>query len=464
MSVHPHLQAPALYAQAVHEFQCYHGDPIATIRRALALDPDYARGHLFHGWLHALSTEAGAAAVVAEDIAQASVILYGHTPRTHSPGQAGARTGRQSSADHLLLQALEEFQRGLWAQASRTLAQVNERWPHDALVLTVGHLVDFLRGDSMMLRNRIAHALPAWSDTDPGYHALLGMLAFGQEECGELPQAEASGRAALELEPTDAWAHHAVAHVMEMQGRTHDGARFMQERENQWAENGFFAIHNYWHWAMFLLDQGDIVGTLALFDGPLQGGRSPLAVDVVDAAALLWRLRLLGHDNTERWQQVAAPCAASVVPGYYSFNDFHAKLVQLGTCSTTGWAAPVSPQGDHVWLNAHVGQPLCAAFQDYAEGRYAAAVERLLEVRPRAQRFGGSHAQRDLIDVTLLDAAARAGHTTLARSLLRQRLAVKPHSFINQRLRERVDQVGSSPTHPSQTPAPQGNRAPALAD
>ncbi len=432
----------SFYARALHEFQCYHGDPIATIQQALALEPNYVRGHLFHGWLHALSTEAGAEPVVQADLLAAS--------QTTAASADGAGTP-QDHPDAYLLQALQQFLQGQWAAASDTLAHLSQRWPLDSFALSVGHLVDFLRGDSTMLRDRIAQALPAWSRTSPGYHALLGMLAFGHEECGDMAQAEAKGREALELEPTDAWAHHAVAHVLEMQGRTQDGIRFMREREHHWAEGGFFAHHNYWHWAMFHLDRGEIAEALALFDGPMQGGRSPLAVDVVDAASLLWRLRLLGADSTERWQQVAVPCAQAIVQGHYSFNDFHAHMVRVGAKKPLLQSPAYPPAGDHLWLHTHVGTPLCAAIEDCATGLHASAVERLLEVRPKAQRFGGSHAQRDLIDLTLLDAALRAGFTTLARTLLQQRLTVKPHSFINQCLQARLaaSATNARPTRPA---------------
>jgi len=66
-------------------------------------------------------------------------------------------------------------------------------------------LVDFYTGDTRMLRDCIARALPAWSPDLPGYHAVLGMHAFGLEETGLCTRAEAAGRRAVELEPRDAW-------------------------------------------------------------------------------------------------------------------------------------------------------------------------------------------------------------------------------------------------------------------
>jgi hypothetical protein len=147
-----------------------------------------------------------------------------------------------------------------------------------------------------MLRDRIARALPAWHPGMPSYHAILGMHAFGLEETGDYRRAEAQGRMGVELEPRDGWAQHAVAHVMEMQGRQRDGIAWMMGNADAWAPESFFAVHNWWHLALYHLDLGEIDDALELFDGPIYGARSPLAINMVDASALLWRLHLGGID------------------------------------------------------------------------------------------------------------------------------------------------------------------------
>src|ERR1700683_566853 len=128
------------------------------------------------------------------------------------------------------------------------------------------------------------------------------MHAFGLEECGDYAYAEATGRHALSLEPLDCWAHHAVAHVMEMQGRAEDGIGWMVAREQTWAgADNFFKIHNWWHRALYHLELQQTDVALALYDGPMRGTQSQVAVDLVDASALLWRLSLCGCDVGDRW-------------------------------------------------------------------------------------------------------------------------------------------------------------------
>ena len=121
-----------------------------------------------------------------------------------------------------------------------------------------------------------------------------------------MPRAEALGRRAIELEPRDGWAQHAVAHVMEMQSRQRDGIAWMRANPDGWPSDSFLQVHNWWHLALFHYELGEIDEVLALFDGPIYGERSTLALNMLDASALLWRLHLRGVDVGDRWAALAA--------------------------------------------------------------------------------------------------------------------------------------------------------------
>jgi hypothetical protein len=73
-----------------------------------------------------------------------------------------------------------------------------------------------------------------------------------------------------------------------------------------------------------------------------------------------------------------------------------------------------------------VGLPLLRGLLAFGRGDADAAADALYPVRALAQRFGGSHAQRDLIDLTLLAAAARGQRRALGQALVRERLMAKP--------------------------------------
>jgi hypothetical protein len=299
----------------------------------------------------------------------------------------------------------------------------------------VGHQLDFFTGQSRMLRDRIARALPAWNDRLPGFHSLLGMHAFGLEECGDYARAESAGRRALELEARDTWARHAVAHVLEMTGRKREGVTWMRADPEAWSRDSFLAVHNWWHLALFHLDLGEPAEALALYDGPIYGKPSGIALEMVDASAMLWRLELRGVDVGDRWHALADTWLPHAASGNYAFNDAHAALAFLRADRPHALATLLDAQeaamargDDNARFTRQVGRPLTLAFRDFVQGNAGDAARQLRQVRNDAAVFGGSHAQRDLIDLTLLAAAARSGSASLVASLSAERLAARPGS------------------------------------
>ena len=338
------------YMTAIGELQRYQGDPLQTIAEALDGAPRFAMARLLAAWAHLLSTEPQAPAAVETLFADCLALPLNARERAH-------------------LAAAQAFACGRWQLASQLLEKLSAAWPRDPLALHAGHLCDFLRGDSERLQARIGRALPHWTDEDPGYHALLGMYAFGCEETGDYRAAERYGRQALELEPRDGWAHHAVAHVFEMEGRCREGIDWMSQRESLWSSNSFLAIHNAWHWALFHLAQGNSAEALAVFDQRMAGGTSTVTVDLIDASSLLWRLSRLGVDVGARWQAVAEGWAAVGVPGLYAFNDFHAMMAWASTGDERRMSAWLAAQtdtgahatGDHAEISSTIGAPLLEA-------------------------------------------------------------------------------------------------------
>src|SRR5690606_13270361 len=188
--------------------------------------------------------------------------------------------------------------------------------------------MDFFRGDALNLRNRVSRVLPQWDRSLPGYSYVLGMHAFGLEEMNQYPQAEAEARRALEIEPRDGWLVHAATHVMEMQGRIDEGIAWLESRRDDWAPDNAFAYHNWWHLALFYLDDARYDKVLALYDNGVHPERAPLLISLVDATALLWRLYLEGVDVGSRFEGVAGEWEQQLAEeaGFYAFNDFHAAM------------------------------------------------------------------------------------------------------------------------------------------
>ncbi|QKC80626.1 tetratricopeptide repeat protein [Mesorhizobium sp. NZP2077] len=403
------------YSQAVSQLQCFIGDPVASVDRAIAENPGFVMAHVFKGYLFGLATERDATAVA----------------RTcHEAALPLAATTREQA--HVL--ALGHLAGGRWHDAARILEDIAIDAPLDAVALQVGHQIDFFTGNARMLRDRIARALPSWQNDMPGYHAMLGMEAFGLEEMGEYALAEKLGRTAVGIEPRDGWAQHAVAHVMEMQSRQRDGIAWMRADPEAWTRDSFLQVHNWWHLALFHYDLGETDEVLALYDGPIYGTPSAMALNMVDASAILWRLYLGGVDVGDRWSALAANWP-KVGAGNYAFNDAHAMMAFVGAGLDAPARTLVEAQreamrgnDDNAAFTRDVGHPLTLAINAFGAGNYSEAMRLIRPIRAIAHRFGGSHAQRDIIDLTLIEAALRAGDGALARALTAERSTARPDS------------------------------------
>ena len=168
----------------------------------------------------------------------------------------------------------------------------------------------------------------------------------------------------------------------------------------------------------------------------------------MDAAALLWRLSLFGVDVTERAMQLAADIDDLVGSPVYIFNDWHAVMA-FGLAGDHARTERVIASNRRLTAPTNrgaaerAGLNLLNAFSAFAAGRPDRAIDLLIDIRPRANAVGGSHAQRDIIDLTLIAAAAQAGDNSLARALVTERVARKPSAEAS--ARQLVTENGGSP-------------------
>jgi tetratricopeptide (TPR) repeat protein len=418
------------FERALRQFQSYRGDPIATIDAALEEEPDFVLGHILRAEVCITMWERGFLHEVQAGLQR----LEGLLPKASDRELA-----------HVF--AIRDWVAGDWEGMRARLDRLLDSYPTDALALQVGHVADFYHGDRDNLRGRVARVLPSWSRDMPGYGFVLGMLAFGLEECGDYGRAEETGRRAIELEPDDCWAQHAVTHVMEMQARQAEGIAWMDSRRKHWAQddNGF-AFHNWWHTALYHLDLGHVDRVLAIYDGAVRPASTRIQLQMLDAAALLWRLHLQRLDVGNRWTELADTYEATAEAGFYAFNDMHAMMAFAATgrrAAAERLMAAVEKTaaglGTNATMTRQVGVPIVRAIDSFERERYAEAVELLLPVRYRAHIFGGSHAQRDIVHRTLLEAALRGGQHALARALAIERTALKPHCPFSWSLRRRAE-------------------------
>jgi hypothetical protein len=290
--------------------------------------------------------------------------------------------------------------------------------------------------------------MPHWDASVPGYSYVLGMHAFGLEEMNQYAEAESTARRALKLQPKDGWAVHAIVHCMEMQGRIDEGIDFLVSREPDWAPDNGFAFHNFWHLGLFHMDAGRFDRALALWDASVHPEPATYVLSLIDATAMLWRLVLERVDVGTRFEQVADDWEARLAneAGFYAFNDFHAALAFVATGRDGSLKELVARMreaaaqpGVNAGMERDVGLPLVEGFAAFGRGRHADAIAAIEPVRDHANRFGGSHAQRDLVTLTLIEAATRAGDAARAKHYIAERLVHKPGSAWGPRLVARAD-------------------------
>ena len=141
-------KAANLYNQAVNELALFTANPLETAEHAVAADHGFLLGHVLKGYLRLLSTELG-------DAIEARKIM-GEIDAFLPDAKLNEREARH-------VKALKLWVAGDMMGAGGVLGSLSIRWPRDLLALLVGHQIDFLTGNAVNLRDRIARALPQWT-------------------------------------------------------------------------------------------------------------------------------------------------------------------------------------------------------------------------------------------------------------------------------------------------------------
>jgi hypothetical protein len=340
------------------------------------------------------------------------------------------------------LQAAEALLCGNLSGAARALAGISMSHPLDTIALAVGHQVDLQLGDAISLRDRIGAALPFWTDDNCHYPALLGMYAFGLEETGRWKDAEQVGARAADMDAENVWAIHAVAHSFEMRARCNQGVRWLDSRRDCWTRENQMRSHLWWHYCLYLLEIGNVDDVLGIYDQSM----APEKIDhapakLVNGSSMLWRLYLHATDVRDRFADLAQAWRPRTQEAWCAFNDMHAVMCYVGEGDLDGATALISDRQnyiataagrtDNVAMTAEIGLPVCKALLAFGRERHDEVVDLLYPIRRALERCGGSHAQQDVIQQTLVEAARRAGRWRDAQELAGERLAIRPGSGLN---------------------------------
>jgi tetratricopeptide (TPR) repeat protein len=397
------------YNRALASLLGNRADFAAHLKAMLEADPQFALGHCFRGYGAMLMFNRAALAPAAEAHRAAKDLAPAATPREQAHVRA---LGRWAGGD--IEGALREWE--------ALLAE----WPHDVLALRLAHFNYFWTGRAAEMRASLERVLPRWSDGLAAYPSLLSCLAFALEETGDYAAAERAGRRAVEIDPTEVWGTHAVAHVLEMQGRREEGVAWLAGLERHWEGKNNFVHHLWWHRAMFHLELREHEAVLELYDRRFRNLASPLVqalpdlyIDVQNAASMLFRLERQGIDVGTRWEELADKAQARIGDCQSAFTLPHWMMALAATGRYEAAQSMLEcMKSSPVAAVCEVAHPVCEAVLAHRRGEHERAVTALARVLDRLHELGGSHAQRDVLHQLLFDACVRSKRTAEARALL----------------------------------------------
>ena len=408
-------EAAASFDRAVVAYLKYRADTAQHVASSVAADPEFGLAHCMAGYLAMMSFKL------------ANVPIAVEAART-----ARAMTAKATARERAHVGALDAWISG---DIDRTLAiwdDLVREHPTEILAFRLAHFINFWLGRRAAMRASAEQVLPKWDREMPGYGTVLSCRCFADEECGHYAAAEPSGWAALEIDPADLWGLHAIAHVMEMQGRQGEGIDLLAKHERYFAGGNSFIHHLWWHRALFHLERRDFDAVLELYDRRFRNLASPLTqalpdlyIDVQNAASMLFRLERQGVDAGDRWNELADKAEQRIGDCLSAFTQPHWMMALAATGRYDAARRMLDAMrafGTGAGTVAHIvgaiAVPVSTAVLAHRQGEYGRAVDLMTPILDRMYQLGGSHAQQDVLHQLFLDSAVKANRGEDVRLLL----------------------------------------------
>ncbi|MCA9825812.1 MAG: tetratricopeptide repeat protein [Dehalococcoidia bacterium] len=261
----------------------------------------------------------------------------------------------------------------------------------------------------------------------------LAALAFAENELHMYTEARRHAERSLQLYEGSGATAHTVAHVHFETGDIATGSAFLAGWRPGLEREAAMYGHLAWHHALFELILGNLDRVDAIYANELSPAVSqePALGRIADAASLLWRLLLGGRNGDLPWADLSAYAAERFAQPGVMFADVHCALAHAAAGNAEAFDRLVSglrARADAGKLPAGSIVPdIAEAVGHFARGEYEQTA-RLLEPRiHEVVRIGGSRAQREVVEDTLIEAYFRAGEFERAEGLLRERVERRPN-------------------------------------
>jgi Tfp pilus assembly protein PilF len=382
--------------------------------RATAEDPEFALAHIARARIHQLNAEGPEARAKAARARQLAVNVTTRE-RRHVEIVAAVIEGQPKPALTAAEQHLDEF-------------------PRDALVLSLllgafGLYAFSGRADHDAARLAICERNATHYGEDWWFLTYLG---WSHVEAGNAATGRSLTERAISRRPENGNAAHSLAHALFEQGDAAAARAFLSTWLPAHEGASFLQGHLSWHIALTALDAGDLDGALAIYEQHIKpaGRRYPPLNVFTDTASLLWRLSLAGKTGLEpHWRDVAAFGDRYFPRAGVHFADVHHALVAAATGSEaleTRLAELETIDADGRLAPGPSAIDICRGVSAFADGDHDNAIRILEPLMSDVVRIGGSHAQRELWEDTLIVACLRGGHSGKAAKLVSARLNRRP--------------------------------------
>jgi hypothetical protein len=334
---------------------------------------------------------------------------------------------------------VETIGRAIDGDAAGALAAVKahcETYRRDALVLQL----NFGAFGLISFAGRREHDEEMWSFFEPFVDDygddwwFRFAWAWAHTESGRIAEGRRLMDQAFALNPRNANAVHGVAHVFYEEGDPVGGVKFVESWLPTYDRAASLHCHLTWHTALFELVRGDVARARVAFEDGIRARVAPLAPAtnvLTDGVSLLWRLMLDGEPVTaDEWSEIARFAGERFPATAPHFHELHCLMAWAIVGEWTLFERRLAELRDRVAKGAlppgGVVPALAEGFAAFVRGDYAAAARAIEPYADDIARCGGSHAQQDVWEETLVAAWIRSGEPEKARAALERRLARRP--------------------------------------
>ena len=259
----------------------------------------------------------------------------------------------------------------------------------------------------------------------------LGHYAFAHHALNRFEESRRLAERALARFPRCGQAAHSLAHVFYETNAHAAGIDFLGEWMADYGRHAPMYCHLAWHQALFELALGHYARVMDLYTREIRPEVAQTRTSMYDAASLLWRYQLYGcAQGSLPWPAVSGLAARLTAQPGMAFVDANAALALAAGGDPAAFRRLIEglraleAQG-HPTAGSVV-LPLAQGIWAFAHGAYDEAIQWIEPVADHLVRIGGSNAQREVFEDTLLEAYLRAGRYALAEAMLRTRLGRRP--------------------------------------